>query len=186
VSVKHGVATGEFGRWLAQEVSRSSQCQGYLVYYGHGQQSEDPRVAEIKGFYGKRVTNENRLADVDAIIAKPDGELLAVVEIEERHVAPKKLLADVFAISMCNRFAVREGRGQRYFDVTPETELIVAGVVSAGGRGLEKVRKVIEPRLKWFEGPEDGIRLERVTLVVERELALAIEGLKERIRRLCV
>jgi hypothetical protein len=184
--VKDGVATGEFGRWLADEITKCSRCQGYLVYYDHGEPSEDPRVAAVKGFYGETVTNENRLADVDAIVAKPDGELIAVIEIEERPLVPKKLLGDVFTLLMCNRFAVREGDGQRYFEVGEETELIVAGVVSAKGKGLEKVRNVIEPRLSGFEGPEDGIRLEKVILVVEAELGLVIQALKKRMRQLCI
>lgn len=182
-----GAATGEFGRWLAEEIAKSSQCQGWLVYYDHGGRSEDPWVAAVKGFYGETVTNENRLADVDAIIAKPNGDLVAVIEIEEQPLGPKKLLGDVFTILMCNRFAVREGSGQRYFEVGEETKLIVAGVVSAKGRGLEKVRNVIEPRLGSFEGPEGGIRLEKVILVVEAELGLVIQALlKRRMRQLCI
>ena len=184
--MKSGIETGKFGRWLADEVAKSSRYQGCLVYYDHGNPGEDPRVAAIKGFYGETVTNENRLADVDVIIARPDGELMAVIEIEERPIAPKKLLGDIFAILMCNRFAVKEGGRQQYFEVGEESELVVAGMVPSKGKRLAKAMNVIEPRLGSFTGPEDGIRLDKVVLILEAELGTVIEKLKERATRLYI
>ena len=181
---KHGVATGEFGRWLAQQVSSSSRCQGYLVYYDHGDKSADPRVAAVKGFSGERVSNENRLADVDVIVAKPDGEVVLLVEIEERKVAPKKLLGDLMAIPMCSRFAVKTDIGHRYLTINPDTQFILAGVVSPRGSKLCQIQEVIAPRLGEFGRLSGGIDPQNVSLVFEGNIQKAIGVLRDRVRGL--
>jgi hypothetical protein len=56
-----------------------------------------------------------------------------LIEIEETEMSPKKLLGDVFATLMCNWFALKGKNKQKYFRVSPNTKLIVAGVVQKLG-----------------------------------------------------
>ena len=43
-------------------------------------------------------------------------QVLRLIEIEESNMPPKKLLGDVFATLMCNRFVVKIEKEQKYFD----------------------------------------------------------------------
>jgi hypothetical protein len=140
-------------------------------------------VVAIKGFFGDTVSNTSRLADVDVVVVKPNGEIAILIEIEESSASPKKLVGDIFAILMCNRFVVRDGEEQRCFEVTPETKLIVAGVGSSG-RQMKKVREVIVPRLGQFEAPADGVKLRNVRLIVEEDLPTVLDKLVESVREL--
>ena len=183
MTAKHGVETGKFGRWLSRYLEEMPGYQSYCVYYDHGDRLLDPNVVAVKGFSGDIVTNKNRLADVDIIVVKPGGEIAILIEIEESSTTPKKLVGDVFTILMCSRFAVRDGEGQRCFEVTPETKLIVAGVGNSD-RQMKKVREVIAPRLGQFVAPADGIRLRNVRLIIEEDLPAALDKLAESVREL--
>ncbi|MBC8235578.1 hypothetical protein H8E77_39025, partial [bacterium] len=116
---KAGEQTGRFGCWLTQYLKGSPQYYKHLVYYDHGKRDSKPNVAAIKGFFGDEVSNKNRLADVDLMVAKPNKDIMLLVEIEERESSPKKILGDVLAILMCNRFAVKLNGEQHYFRITP-------------------------------------------------------------------
>jgi hypothetical protein len=183
MTAKHGVETGKFGWWLSRYLEETPGYQSYCVYYDHGDRLLDPNVVAVQGFSGDIVTNKNRLADVDIIVVKPGGEIAILIEIEESSTTPKKLVGDVFTVLMCNRFAVRDGEGQRCFDVTPETRLIVAGVGSSD-RQMKKVREVIAPRLEQFEAPAGGIRLRDVHLIIEEDLPTVLDKLAESVREL--
>lgn len=56
---------------------------------------------------------------------------------------------------LCNQLAVRVQGRQQTFTTSPATRLIVAGVVSEGGR--RKIDEIINPRLQRLEGFGDGI-----------------------------
>lgn len=177
---KDGKRTGEFGLWLTRYLGRDSQ---YSVFYDHGIKQEAPNVAAIKGFYGHKVANRNRLADIDVIVVNNDNdEVILLIEIEESEMPPKKLLGDVFATLMCNRFAVRIENEQKYFTLSPESRLIVAGVVTNLGDGRDKIRNTITPRLRQFDVPDDTIQIDKIKFVFGEDISETIEELKSEMR----
>jgi len=95
------------------------------------------RVNAIKGFFGQKVDNRNRLADIDMLIALPDKVTRVLIEIEERACYPKKNLEDVLATLLRNHFAVLVQGHQELFEVSPSTKLIVAGVGPNSGKRLQ-------------------------------------------------
>ncbi|MDZ7391638.1 MAG: hypothetical protein ONB25_01875, partial [candidate division KSB1 bacterium] len=147
-----GLETGKFGSRLAARMRNDLRYEGWSIYYDHGDATMDPAVAAIKGFFGAEVKNVNRLADVDVLIGSPDGAARVLIEIEERPCSPKKILGDIFALLLCNRFAVRKGQEQRVFRASPSTRVIVAGVLPGRGHRLCKVEDVIVPRLYQLQG----------------------------------
>jgi len=173
---KDGKRTGEFGLWLGRYLEVNSQ---YSVFYDHGNKQEDPNVAVIKGFYGHQVANKNRLADIDVMVVNNDNnEAILLIEIEEGEMPPKKLLGDVFATLICNRFAVRIENEQKYFSVSPKTRLMIAGVVSNRGAGGDKIRNTIIPRLGQFNVPDDTIQIDKIKFVLGEDISEMIEELK--------
>jgi len=182
MKLKHGEHTGKFGCWLTHYLKGVPQYCEHLVYYDHGKRDSKPNVAAIKGFYGVSVKNENRLADVDLIIAKPNKDIILLVEIEEKPSSPKKILGDVLAILMCNHFAVKLKGKQHYFNITPETELIIAGVVPNKGHRLKQINEVIRPRLQQFTAPNDSINPKNIIFMFRENISCTIEALKEKIK----
>jgi hypothetical protein len=176
VKSKDGKQTGEFGFWLSQSLGENSQ---YSVYYDHADKQEDSNVAVVKGFYGQQVANKNRLTDIDVmVINNENDEVILLIEIEETEMSPKKLLGDVFATLMCNRFAVRKGSEQRYFSISPKTRLIVTGVLSSLGSGQEKIKNIIVPRLRQFDIPDDAIQADNIKFVIGEDISEMIKELK--------
>ena len=104
--LRHGTGTASFGKWLKDYLEGIPEYEDYLVYYDHGD-SQKSNVVAIKGFCGKSVTNQNRLADIDIMVANPKKEIVVLIEIEEKPASPKKYIGTIFAALMCNRFAVR-------------------------------------------------------------------------------
>ena len=177
---KDGEKTGEFGLWLRRYLKENDQ---YSVYYDHGDKAQDPNVATIKGFFGQQVTRRNRLADLDVMIVDNDrDEVVLLIEIEETESPPKKLLGDVFAMLMCNQIAVKIETEQRYFSLSPQTQLIVAGTVSSRGAGREKIRNTIAPRLQQFDVPSDSIQIDQIKFVFGEDVFEVIEELKNEVR----
>ena len=173
---KDGIRTGEFGLWLARYLDKNNH---YSIYYDHGDKQGDPNVAAIKGFCGQTVTKKNRLVDTDVIVVNNDNNsIVLLIEIEETKMSPKKLLGDVFASLMCNRFAVKVENKQKYFNISPETRLIVAGVVQKLGDGQEKISNTITPRLQQFDVPGDTIQIDKITFVIGEDISGALEKLK--------
>lgn len=173
----HGMETGRFGEWLTG-LLRRHPTENIQVYYDHGDKTVHSNVAAIKAFAGEEVSNSNRLADLDVLVAKGD-EALLLIEIEERPLSPKKVLGDVLAVMLCNRLAVLVDGSQRYFKFTPGTQLIIAGAVPDAGQRVSKIREVIAPRIKAISGPPGGLRPDRVGLLFSRSLADTIQALKE-------
>jgi hypothetical protein len=180
---KQGRETGVFGRWLTDYFARSTAHRGYQVFYDHGDR-KDANVVAIKGFYGAKVSNLNRLADVDVMVISPDQSVRLLIEIEERHCSPKKMLGDIMAISMCNRFAIWQQSIQRYFEVNPSTTLVIAGVLPPQGNRQEKVNSAILPRVRQIQGVEDGLNPANVSMVFQSSIACAIAKLQSLIREL--
>jgi len=73
---KQGVKTRELGEELVKRNSR--QSENYIIRYDHGN-SSDPHVAAIKGYYSdnhnEKVKNENRLTDIDIMIADTQNNI---------------------------------------------------------------------------------------------------------------
>jgi hypothetical protein len=163
--MRQGHHTGTFGSQLAARLRASADHAEWIVFYDHGDTTVDSSVAATKGFFGDRVANLNRLADIDVLIASPDRVARILIEIEERACSPKKMLGDVLAALLCNRFAVRVQGRQELFEVASSTKLIVAGVVPTRGHRLQKISEVITPRLHQLSGLSDGISPRNVEFV---------------------
>jgi hypothetical protein len=177
-----GQQTGEFGYWLTRHLAGMPRYRNHIVYYDHGDSQSEPNVAVIHGFCGSEVTNVTRLAEVDVMVATPDGELVLLVEIEEGAISPKKLLGDLLAILMCSGFAVKADIGHEYFRIAPNTYFIVAGVASPKGSKLRKITEVIAPRLGELDGLNDAIDPKNVSLVLEGGIDATLDALKDRLR----
>jgi hypothetical protein len=145
------------------------------MYYDHGDTRSDPAVAATKGFFGSEVKSFNRLADVDILIGTATGAALVLIEIEERPSSPKKILGDILALLLCNGFAVRVGQEQRVFRPSPETRVIVAGVLPGAGHRLEKVEDVIGPRLHQLQPLADGICPVNVHLIFAQSTEASLQ-----------
>ena len=169
-----GKWTKEFGSWLAQYLVTSNL---YSVYYDHGDKPKNPSVVAVKGFFGDEVRNGNRLADVDVLVASNNDAIL-LVEIEESEMPPKKLLGDIFAVAMCNRFAVRINSDNRYFDISSKTHLIVAGLVPNQDGEHNKITDIIMPRLQNFVLPTNAIQINRIKIVTGKDISETLERLK--------
>lgn len=177
---KDGKRTGEFGIWLDQYLGLNSQ---YSVYYDHGNKEKNPNVVAIKGFFGQQVSNKNRLVDTDVMVVSNDsGRVIHLIEIEESEMSSKKLLGDIFATLMCNQFAVRIENEQKYFKVSSETRLIIAGVVQSRGDGEDKTRNTITPRLRQFDVPVDAIQIDRIKIVSGEDILGTLKKLKNEMR----
>ncbi len=151
------------------------------VYFDHGD-SRRSDVAATKGFFGETVSNQNRLTDIDIMIANRNGEVELLIEIEERDVSPKKILGDVLATILCNRFAVRCNGVQRYFRPTPTTRLLIVGTVPARGTRLKKVERVIAPQIHRLHGLPNNVTPQHVELIFACDIESAIAKLKDRVR----
>jgi hypothetical protein len=175
--MRQGYETGKFGSRLAARIRASAAYSGWHVYYDHGDPTLDASVAATKGFFGTDVKNLNRLADIDILIASPDRIAQLLIEIEERPSAPKKILGDTLAVLLCNQFTVRILGEQRTFRVSPETRLIVAGVLPDRGHRLRKIDEVVRPRLQQLEGLADGISPKNVQFVFSGTIAATLKKL---------
>lgn len=178
VKPRAGRHTADFGVWLTGELKQ----QDLVVYYDHGIRGPDQHVTAVEGFVdlsGERVHNWNRLADVDLMVVKGD-EIVLLIEIEERAASPKKILGTTLVVMMCNRFAAKPGKAKQYFKITPDTRLIVAGVLPTRGYRAQKLADLIRPRFLQFSGPGDGLRPENVEFVFSETIDSAIRELTER------
>ena len=178
-----GVKTGEFGRWLTRYVEVLETYRGFHVYYDHGDRKVEANVVATKGFFGKSVSNLNRLADVDVALIDPGGKLRLLFEIEERPCSPKKLLGNILANLICNRYAVRAPRGQQYFDLDPTTRLVIAGFDESKRDRLRKIETVILPRVRNLLGLSDGINPANVDLVFTTTIDATITALQQLVER---
>lgn len=172
-----GCETGEFGRRWATQFRSAPLHPDLSIYYDHGNPLADASVVATKGFFGADVSNLNRLADIDILVASSNQTAEMLIEIEERACSPKKILGDVLAALICNRFAVNLGGHQHNFEVSPTTTLVVAGIAPDRGCRLQKIEQILLPRIRQVGGLPGGIRPHNVSLVFARDI-------RETIRRL--
>jgi hypothetical protein len=180
---KPGKRTGQFGRWLTEYIRSEHPNKNYTVYYDHGDPEKHDKVAAIKGFMGEEVKNENRLTDVDVMVADEDRGIKLLIEIEESPISPKTLLADFFASLFSTKFAVKVGDENIYFSKTPGTHLIVTSYNPS-----DKKRKIfmnkVQKTLREFQSAESDIKPGNVELVIESDLECCLEKLQQRVREI--
>jgi len=175
-----GEQTGKFGEWLTAYLNQSTKRQGYTVYFDHGDKSW-PNVGVIYGFYGDHLSRRNQLTQADVILVDQAGDIIFLIEIEERQSPPKKIIGDVFAVFMCNHFAVRHHNNQLVFRLTPETKFVFAGWASRKGSKVDQLQAVIVNRLQQFVVPHDSLNPQNIEFILEENLSSAIEKLGQRI-----
>jgi len=181
---KHGYQTGLFGEWLSNYLESIPKFQQFVVYYDHGDRQTYLNVVAIKGIYGIKLSRQNQLAQIDAMVTKLNHEIVAIVEVEERESPPKKIIGDIMALLMCNRFYARLGGINQYFRITPETRLIVAGIINPKGSKMSQLEEVIFPRLQQFTPPKDGINPKNLNIIFAENIETMVKELKEYMQEL--
>jgi len=88
-------------------------------------------------------------------------------------------LGDVFASVFSIGFAVNLGSVQTYFQVTPNTELWVAGYIPGKGSSKKELVQGIERKIESLISVTDNFVIQRVRLVVESDLANCLKKLEE-------
>jgi hypothetical protein len=172
-----GKQTGLFGEWLSNYLK--NKPQHYVVYYDHGDRYKNPNVVSIKSFYGDKLSNQNQLAEVDVMVTKPNHDIVAIVEIEERESPPKKIIGDIIALLMCNHFSVRLNGKNQYFRITSGTKLIVAGFINPKGSKMAQLKEVILPRILQFTPLLEGINPKNLSIICEEDLETTMVKLRE-------
>ncbi len=176
-----GHMTCEFGKWLTANVNEIGAPSDYVVFYDHGD-SQEENVVAIKGFCGDEVCNKNRLADVDVMIAKPSGRIVLLIEIEERHATPKKIIGDAATLLMCTKFAVRKEKEQKTYTVDRNSRLLIALILPDHGDRQRKVSEVLAPRFKSFSGFKQGVRPGQVEFLSDGSIKELREKLECRVK----
>ena len=181
--LKAGEKTGQFGLWLTEYVRSELSDKNYTVYYDHGDPQKYRIVAAIKGFIGEEVRNENRLTDVDVMVADEKGDIVLLIEIEESPISPKTLLGDIFASLFSTKFAVKIGNENIYFSKTPGTHLIIASYNPS-----DKKRKIytdrVQEKLGAFLSTESEIKPDHVEFIIESELGCCLKKLQQRVKEI--
>ena len=175
---KHGQESASFGQWLTGSLRENPKYQDYAVYYDHGDSVAQPNMVAIKGIYGEKVTSSTQLTQVDVMVAKPNREIVALVEIEESQCSPKNIIGDVFANLMCSQYSILENGKHQYFSITPQTILIIAGIINLKGSKFAQLESIIKPRMCDFSAPDDAVRLDKVEFIFEDRIEAVIEELK--------
>jgi hypothetical protein len=80
-----GPETTHLGERLNQKLKKVDNS--LIVYVGHGKLNQSKKV---QGFMSEEIDNGTRIADIDIMISKPNGDILFLVEIEETSAAPKQ------------------------------------------------------------------------------------------------
>jgi len=178
-----GERTGQFGLWLTEYLREEREEKNYIVYYDHGDPTQHDNVKAIKGFSGDEVRNENRLTDIDVLVANQNREILLLIEIEESPISPKTLLGDIFASLFSTKFAVKIGNENIYFSKTPRTHLIVASYNPS-----DKKRKIytdrVQEKLREFLSTEIEIKPDHVEFIIESELGCCLKKLQQRVKEI--
>lgn len=175
---EQGIETGRFGKRLYDYCK--SHDLPYDIYYDHGNKAVDPHVAVPKGFYGERISRKNWLVDGDVIAGSKDGKAILLIEIEERPASPKKILGNILAIMMCNKFAVKVKREQKYYRVTENTHLFLACLYKEKGFGMEKIEN-LRKRIKEIDGFPEGIPSKNMSFILENNLNKLIKKLEDNV-----
>ena len=174
-----GKITEKIGKSL---VNSNRQKGQYEIYYDHGDSSK-PNVAAIKGYYSSdgTVKNENRLTDIDIMIADKNKNIQYLIEIEERESSPKKILGDLFAALMCNHIAVKVDGEQKEFNIDKNTRLIICGILPDKGTRIEKVNNIIRSQVRQFNLAPSLFEAKNIELIFENSLDFALKTLYRQI-----
>jgi hypothetical protein len=177
--MKSGEQTGDFGNCLDNFIKEASS--EYSVYYDHGDTKLE-NVGVIQGFVGSQPKRVYTLAEVDVMVVDKEGNIILLIEIEDKSSpSPKKLLGVVFSIVLCDQFAFGVGENKQYFRLNPETKLIIAGFVNPKGRKGDQIFNVIQPRLNEIGVPKGSIKFENISFVFEKDIETTLEVLKKRV-----
>ena len=65
--------------------------------------------------------------------------------------------------------------------MTPETRLVIAGVLPEGGHRLEKLEQTIQPRLAPLKGLPGGLEPAKIELLFATRTKQAMDQLRQRI-----
>jgi hypothetical protein len=180
--LKSGEKTGQFGLWLTEYINEERSEKDYLVYYDHGDQARYDNVKVIKGFIGEKVKNANRLTDIDVLVANQENEILLLIEIEESPISPKTLLGDIFSSLVSTNFSVRKDE-QVNFSVTSGSHLIIASFHPNPER-RKNYRDDIRRRIGEFSVPEDSISVDNIEFIIEADLDISLEKLRQRMKKI--
>lgn len=181
--MRQGIETGKFGSRLRELLESQPNSGAWHVYYDHGDKSSDPHVAAIKGSFGGDLSNSTRLSDLDILIGSSDKKAQFLIEIEERSCSPKKILGDLFAALLCDRFDVKTKEGRVRFEATPETRLIVCGIQPAHGKRIKKINDTITPRLHALSSTPNGILPQNIALIFTKSINETLNLVKDEIAR---
>ena len=182
MAAQNGVYTGQFGEWLTVYMRNLPRFLKYYVYFHHGDRQKWPNVAKIEGYYGEKVSNQNFLTAIDILVASAENKAILLIEIEESESSPKKIVGDVFTFLMCNHIAVSRQGKQHVFQINPETKFIFAGWARKKGSKLDKLHKVISPRILNFTTPDDSIRPNNIEYIFTDELSSTLAELQKFIK----
>jgi len=178
-----GEKTGQFGLWLTEYLQEQHPDKHYIVYYDHGDPLEHDNVKVIKGFLGEEVRNENRLTDIDILVANQEKEILLLIEIEESPISPKTLLGDIFTCLASTKFSVLD-EDQKKFTASHSSRLIIAGF-----HPNQKRRKYygdsFRCRVGEFSAPADAIFINNVEFIIDSDLDTCLGKLRQRIEEIC-
>ena len=176
--MKPGKKTGIFGKELYEKY------KNHIIFYDHGDASKNDNVVACKGICGNKVKNVYRLTDIDIMIADSKRVLKILIEIEEGYCSPKKIIGDIFSATMCNQIAIRNESSN--FNITKETILIIGGVVPPKGIRRDKIKRVINKRIKTFYRNDDGLDLNKVEFYFEENIKEVLKQSKHRLNNVLI
>ena len=156
-----GVQTKYFGKWLTGYIRGIPVLRDCSVYYRDNTRNSATSVDTINGISGLGDNTTN----VDALVAKSNGEVVLLIEIKASGLKPRKAIVDIFSFLMCERFCV-EGSGRSHcYPVTSETKLILAGAQINDGKNSYPSRELILSTIRRSDGARDRLRSRNISIV---------------------
>ena len=141
----HGELTARVAFSLQQEFENN----GFIVLHDHRSQDTDSseKVGKLHVFFGEAPKRETILADLDIAIISSDGNVVALIEIEETTDKPKAILGDILAILLGNGIT---DKNKKAYKVGKWTTLIVVSHGSHHKRTafLSEQTNKLKPKLK--------------------------------------
>lgn len=123
----------------------------------------------------------SHISELDILIGSRDKKAQILIEVEERSCSPKKILGNLFASLLCDRFEVKTKDGPVCFMVTSETRLIVCGIQPGHGKRIDKIDRTIVPRLHALSSTPNEILPKNISLIFDESLEFTLELVKEEI-----
>ena len=142
-----------------------------IVYVGHGKRSTSKKV---QTFMSEKINNGTRIADIDIMISKPNGDILFLVEIEESSAAPKTILGDVFSILFCDGVQA----DNKKFKPSPQTEVIIGTHYNSDGDKASQF-ELIKKRIEFFTNRVGSLNVSSIRFIYEDSLCKAISTIEK-------